>query len=282
MIMRRCGFAWAAISAAVLASGCLSATVVVTIKPDGSGTMLQTVKMNAQLMRQAVQVLGAFQGSNQTGGVDLNFNPLETFKEEALRKAATDFGPGVRYVSSEPIADPDGEGFRAVYAFDNISQVNLPEIPNTPLSGTGTAAAGTKVRFLFDRGETDSVLTVVRTEMSLQPTSAPTAPPAAGGMPGGIPAGLVGMIQPMVKGMRLGLVLQVDGRIVSTTAPASLVSGSQITIVDVDVEKLLADPANLDKLQSVRSLNQLLDPRSSMPGVRMMREPRLIVFFSAR
>ena len=77
-------FALAAV--AVLSTGCLRATYTLNLKPDGSGTIHQTMAMTSMAMQQAAMMAG------ESGSL------IPT--EAKLREAAEGMGTGVRFVSS--------------------------------------------------------------------------------------------------------------------------------------------------------------------------------------
>jgi hypothetical protein len=57
--------------------------------------------------------------------------PIDLTSEDQARSMADALGPGVAYLSSDPIDTPLGEGRHAVYAFRDISQVRISQRPRT-------------------------------------------------------------------------------------------------------------------------------------------------------
>ena len=89
------------------------------MKPDGSGTIEQTLLMNTAALKGMLGGLGGTQQSS--GGIN----------EDELRKAAARLGEGVTYVSSEPLKADDGfEGAKVIYAFTDINKVRVDQDPN--------------------------------------------------------------------------------------------------------------------------------------------------------
>jgi hypothetical protein len=81
------------------------------------------------------------------------------------------------------------------------------------------------------------------------------------------------MMKVMMKGLFVDVSLNVDGRIVKTNAPH--VSGSTVTLLQVDFDKLLADEATLQRLQGATDIKAL----ANVPGLKVITERTLNVEF---
>ena len=81
------------------------------------------------------------------------------------------------------------------------------------------------------------------------------------------------MILPMMRGLYVDVSLVVDGKIIKTNAP--YVSGSQVTLVQFDFDKISATDGALQKLQ------QITDPKllKDIPGIRMATDPVVTIEF---
>src|SRR5580765_7106256 len=93
-------------------TGCLQVDKVVKLKPDGSGTVEETVVMSKEViaqMRQMTSGLGALGGDKPAAsGAAPAFNLMD---EKKLREAAGKMGVGVTFVSAKPVTTASGEGF---------------------------------------------------------------------------------------------------------------------------------------------------------------------------
>src|SRR5689334_16533413 len=81
--------------ASLVLTGCINASTLIKVKPDGSGTLEQTVLMNAQAFRGMFSAMGADGKPAQVGPSTVN--------EAELKAAASKLGEGVTYVSSAPM-----------------------------------------------------------------------------------------------------------------------------------------------------------------------------------
>ena len=224
-----------AVMAAVIGSGCIRSATLINVKPDGTGTIEQTVLMNAAALKGMLGGLGA---PPQSGGINV----------EELRKAAARFGEGVTYVSSEPLKDPDGfEGAKALYSFTDINKLRVDQDPN--LSGSTSGVSATRkednpVTFAMTRTGGLSNLTVTFNDKPAREKAA-----AQTGGPSLDNPQMTEMMKTMFKGFKVNIDLQVAGTIVKTNADH--VAGSKVTLLEMDLGELLADEAKLKEVQKV-------------------------------
>ena len=225
--------------ATVTLTACLDSTTLVKVKPDGSGTVEQTTLVNTAALKG---MMGAKDGK-QIDGPAINRADLE--------RTAARMGKGVTLVSAEPFKGANGfEGTKAIFAFEDISLIQISQDPN--MSG-GTSArtdseptADDPVKFKFTRGATSSTLSI--NYIDKPPSRDPTPNPAGGGdMPDLTNPMVMNLIKTMFKGFKINIGLEVVGSIVKTNA--EYVSGPRITLLEMDVDALLADEEKLKALQ---------------------------------
>src|SRR3954447_26831659 len=143
--MRRLGLV---LLVAALASGCLRSTTSITVKQDGSGTMDQEIGASPQALAM-LRSFGSGGAGDKPGNVQM-FGP-----EQAAAAAAS---MGVRFVSGEPIKTADSEGYRAHFAFDDVSKIkfDMVKAPGPAAEKGGAPPFG----FGFTKGDAASVLTI--------------------------------------------------------------------------------------------------------------------------
>ena len=108
------------LTASIFLSGCIDVHYKVTLKPDGSGSVEETVIMNAAM----VQMIKGFMAMGNENGEQEEFSLLD---EVELRNEAMEMGEGVEYVSGEEIKDNGREGYRALYTFTDINKVKMDQ-----------------------------------------------------------------------------------------------------------------------------------------------------------
>jgi len=253
-----------ALLAVVVCSGCFRATTTITVKQDGSGTMEQEVGASAQ----ALALLRNFgsTGPDQKPGADVQmFGP-----EQAQAVAAA---MGVRFVSGEPVKTAALEGYRAHFAFDDVTKVrlNVAQGAGGPAAQAGAKPSEPPFSFGFVRKDGTSVLTIKTADQ--MPGAGAVLPQLPGGGSPQDNAQAMAMIMPMLRGLFVDVTLAVDGPVVKSSAAA--VADSKITLLQFDFDKVTATEGALQKLQQVTDPKMLKD----IPGVRMVTDPLITIEF---
>jgi hypothetical protein len=229
-----------AVLTAVFSAGCIRSATLITVKSDGSGTVEQTMLMNAAALKGMLGGFGAPEQNTSAGPTDADF-----------KRTATRMGEGVTYVSSEPVKMPDGfEGAKAIYAFTDITKLRIDQDPQMSGSSTGgfstTSKGSDPVTFGFVKTATGSTLTVTVNEKPKADTDKPSSP--AGGPSMDNPQ-MTEMMKTMFKGFKVSIDVEVAGKILETNADH--VSGSRVTLLEMDLEALLSDEEKLKEVQKV-------------------------------
>jgi hypothetical protein len=224
-------------------TACLNSTTLVKVKPDGSGTVEQTTLVN----------MAAIKGMMGSGG-DKTAPQGPMMNRADLERMAESMGKGVRLVSTEPAKGEMGfEGTKAIFAFDDINEIQVSNGPPNMSGGTSGRARSSQptqddpVRFKLTRSGGTSTLTINYVDRPGGDQPAQPNPAGGGDMPDLTNPMIMNMMKTMLAGMRINIGVQVLGSIVKTNA--EYVSGSQLTLLDLDVAALLADEAKLKALQ---------------------------------
>jgi hypothetical protein len=259
----------ALIGMGVVASGCINSASLVKIKPDGSGTIEQTMLVNMAAIKGLMSGMGASQ-TKESGGV---LNEAE-FKRAGERM-------GVRPVSLTPMKEGGFEGAKAIYAFDDITKVRVDQDPQLGGRAAGTTPGSrvstSPIKFGLTRQGATSVLTITVDEKAADSATARAqdAPSLES-----IDPAMMQMIKTMFDGFRILIDVEVDGKIVKTNA--DYVSGSRITLLEVDMAGVFADEAKLKALQSKvqpgSSISELRPYLKDIKGVKV-NHPALTIEF---
>lgn len=242
-----------AIVSTVALTACINSTTLIKLKADGSGTVEQTTLMNVAALKSFAP--GA---DKQMGGVN----------KADLQRTATRMGKGVRLVSAEPFKGANGfEGSKAIFAFDDINQIQVSQGPSMGGSMGGSTDGRMSpeptpedpVKFTLTRTGGTSTLTIAFID---QPGGAGKADPGANPMAGMDLTSpmMMGMIKSMFAGFKINIDLEVAGAIVKTNA--EYVTGSRLTLLEMDMDSLLADEAKLKALQGK------LGPDASLSAIK--------------
>ena len=221
---------------ALTTSACFQMTTVLRVNADGSGTITHRMVYTKAALAQLKQ-FAAFGGGR--GGGD----PLS---EQQSRDMTASIGPGVTYLSSELLTTPLGQGREAIYAFTDVSTLRISTQPAAPggisikTPGFNTQPSPTEsITFtMTHEANGNAVLHIHVPEPNyLDFFGSPQA------------AGQIGMIKTMLAGARVLLAAEPAGTLVRTSSP--FVEGPRVTLLDVDLDTVLADETLLPRIQAV-------------------------------
>ena len=225
----------AMISCGVALTGCFQVERVVTVKPDGSGTVEETMLLSKKAL---AAMTSAFGNGQQQQTQQQQTDDFDLVKEDDLKKAAAGMGEGVRYLKSSKISDEKFVGYRVVYAFNDINKLLVDKGPPKMEGQPGVVDASKAAQFSFTPGSPATL--VIKGGMGEHKVAAPEteeAPPAPAGEPN--PQDMA-MLKEMFDGMRFAMSVVVDGNIIKTNATHR--EGNRIILADVDFSKILSMP----------------------------------------
>jgi hypothetical protein len=219
-------------------TACLDSTTIVKVKPDGSGTVEQTTLVNTAALKGMMGGAG-----KETAAPEINRADLE--------RTAARMGKGVRLVSAEKTTGAAGfEGTKAIFAFDDINDIQISQDPNLSGSTSGRLSSepttDDPVKFKLTRGATSSTLSINFIDKA--PGAPDVNPAGKGDVPDLTNPMVMNMLKTLFQGFKINIALEVVGSIVKTNA--EYVSGPRITLLEMDMASLLADEAKLKALQS--------------------------------
>ncbi len=225
------------VAASVILVGCINSATLVKVKPDGSGTIEQTTLVNTSALK-----------SMMPGG-QATETPGSVINKADLERQAERMGKGVRLVSAEPASGGGFEGVKAIYAFDDINQVEVNQDPS--MSGTSDGQFNTAppknespIKFTLTKNGANPVLTI---QLQDKPTTADAAPAGPAGGPDMADPAVLNMMKAMFDGFKVAIDVEVLGSIVNTNA--EYVEGSRVTLLEMDMGALFADQEKLKALQ---------------------------------
>jgi hypothetical protein len=246
--------------------GCLETVTLLHVGKDGSGTIEQSVIISNSFK----ELMLGFGGSEED---------FELLDREELEAKAASFGPGVRFVSAEALETESGAGYKAVYAFEDITKVRINQNPgeNLPTPDSGQPAEeepeGEFLSFSFQPGST-ARLTVRRPELKHEESEAEEVEET-----GGSDEEIPDMIKELYRDMRIEIALEVEGDIVETNATHT--EGSKITYLALDFGKLLENEETFTTLMesNPESLEELKELIHDYPGIQMELQEEVQIAF---
>ncbi len=253
------------------AGGCFQMTTVVKVNGDGSGTIDHSMLVTRAALAQ-LQNFAAFSGG-RSATVDLT-------SEDQARAMARDLGPGVTYVSSAPIETPLGRGRRAVYSFEDISQLHISGKPETPagIRVPGQGLVSSDITCSFSREPNGNAVVHINIP-ELKPEDLPGVAGQNGSTqePNPALAQQFAMVRALLAGARMTVALEPAGQLVRTNGP--YVEGSRVTLLDVDVDQLLGNEELLARLRQATTPDELKGALKDVPGLKIPLEREITVEF---
>ena len=245
-------------------AGCFQVDQVVTVLPDGSGTVEETFMISRKIAESMAALTG---GMDEQQGSDGTVKPpvkeQSFFKDDEIKKRAENFGADVRFVKMERLANKQFEGYKAVYAFSNINTLRLDQ-GNQGMPGQGRESAPKGTEFVFTPGKT-ATLVVKQNKKTDTAGSVPETPPPAKEAT----AEELAMVRQMFDGLRVSTTLVIKGKIVDSNATYR--TDSTITLAEVDFGKILDKPELLAKMAALQPGDQAgaMEMVKKLPGMKI-------------
>ena len=201
--------------------------------------------------------------------------------QEQLEEMARRMGPGVSPVSAEPLESGSAKGYKVVFRFTDINQVRLNQNPASGLSGSPMAAAAAdpeaeeSYTFRFTRGN-PGVLQIIAPPEPPQEAEEEADPQSMGQEER---EAMLEMMRLLYKDLRVRISVELPGSIVSSNA--SYRQGNRVTLVDLDLTRLLEDEARFRQLAMAnpKTLQESKALLQNTPGIRVELKERVEVRF---
>jgi len=227
-------------------TGCMENAALMKLNKDGSGTLTYRIYLSGEMMQMAQSMGG------ETEGAALDLSSLDPI--ESIKKGMGDkFGDAATLKGTKDIANKQGwKGVEAIYEFEDVNKLNLVDMGkevDSDDSGGGMSNMGTPYRFEFVGGDVASLKIIPITtdeDAAREAVEAATdempEDMAGMGMEGMEDLGMA-MMKPMMAGMRITLLVAVDGEIVETNSKfRSEKRPNVVTLMDIRMDKLFEHP----------------------------------------
>ncbi len=263
------GFLLVVLSAVALA-GCISVETTVKLNRDGSGQIIEKIGIGKEMANMAASMGGEEEGP-------------KPFSKEQFADDAKKFGGGVKFVSVEESQDERMKYFTVVYAFDDISKIDIDQNQGNVVSSPGGQTGSKKkepVKFSFDAGEDYSTLTIRMPESddSGDESSVELPSEEMDVSPETEEAGLQ-MMKMMFKGMHFAVKIDFNGEIVETDA--TNVDGNTVTLLEMDFDAIMDDAETLKKLNAKQpeGIEEIKELLKDIEGLKFELQEKMEVRF---
>jgi len=271
----------AVVTCVAFLGGCFQVETKVRVNPDGSGTVEERMLMSDKVIKQIDEMSKAF------AGPEAKSEPFTLHDQKELRKRAGAMGEGVKFVSSKEISSNGYTGYRAIYSFRDINKLRLsqegPKM-SAESSGEQEKSGGKPFVFRFTPGkEARLVVFQPRNEPSGRKeepkAGTETVPEGQEAKPALTPEQEREAME-MVKGMRFSMVVEVNGKVLSSNATHR--DGSRVTVIEFDLDKMGNDPEKLRLLKNTDPTNYagMKELMKSFPGIKADLNDQIEIVFS--
>ncbi len=254
-------------------SSCLEVNNTVNLKKDGSGTIVEEMKLGGQI----VGMLAGLGGEG--GGME------QMFSEEEGKKRATKLGKGVKLTKFEKIDADGSKGARMTFEFADINDVKLSLSDSTSsleqMGPQGAEQEGKENEKPFTFDYKDGVLTMNNPSAEADAAKQAEAKKAMEEAKANLPEGLgipdaegpeakqmQAMMMGMMKDMKMSLKINIVDGIAETDATHR--DGNTVTLMDMNFGKLMENPEVMKDLQNLNMQDpaEMQKKLASIEGVK--------------
>ena len=270
LAMRRLASLAVALLVAFGLAGCFQNEVVINVNPDGSGTIVETFLLTPAALEQ----MRAMQAQFSDDGEEFSL-----IDKDELTEQAAQYGAGVRFVSAEPLKSDAGEGYRATYAFDDVTKLDV----KMDQAGGDSAPMGMDddspgLRFDFTPGDLASLTIRVPQEEAMADAAEESGmADEMANADSAQQAMAMEMMRGMLDGMHIRMVVAPQGTIASTDATYR--EDGRIVLLDVTGDILLDDSGALQKLSATQDPAAARALLADIPGLKVETQEEVSVSF---
>lgn len=241
---------------ALCLNSCFQQETTVHLKKDGSGTITSDVRLTKQMLAMPAE--------------DLKMMLAEA--EKSAKQQATQFGEGVTFVKFEKINQGDSKGWRSSYRFEDINKIKVRHDCEMTSNEGGPIVIENEKLITFKYS--DGNLTI-RPNMDKEADKGNKPDAAAGGEK--LPDEVAAPMKAMLGELKYSIKLAVDPGISDSNATHR--AGNTITLLEVDMSKVLEKDENIRKLRAVdeKDKSAALQALRGVDGVKMETKPEITV-----
>jgi hypothetical protein len=253
---------------------------VIKLNADGSGTIEETVLMSKATIQQIEAMTKQMQDSvSKGGGAPEASKPFDLLDEKKLKQEAEQMGEGTAYVSATKLDTADSSGYKAIFSFKDINKLKIDQNPSgsTPsMGGDAPQPSNDKkelLAFHFTPGHPGEL------KVTMPAPNFLPKPPEAQKDDSAEDDAKLAQIQQMLKDMKVLVAIEPQGSIVKTNATYH--EGSRVTLMEMDFNKLIADPAHLKQFAKAnpQSLEEAKKIIKDIPGIKVETNREITVQF---
>jgi hypothetical protein len=251
-------------------SSCMTIDSLITVEPDGSGTVVDKVVLKAAAKQMFKQMSGGEDAGEDAGDATAEMLDEEQYKERAKQL-------GAEFVGVKKVAGDD-DGVEVTYKFSDITKVKFTPFEGGMGGGMGGLGEDEEeeetepVRFEFTPGSPATVKVKLPKDFHDLKSGAEGA---GGGGEDEVGPEMMAMMAPMFKDMKMRVRMRFGKEIVKTNATVS--QGNNVILMFVDFGKVVAAPGGLKKMMEMDGKDR--ESINKTPGIKMELKDEFDVTF---
>ncbi len=240
-------------------SSCYQFSSVITVNPDGSGSIDQTILFRKDF-----------------------FGNMDVYDEEELKIGAYEYGSGVEYLSSQRIEIENMTGYSVKYSFEDITRIEVDRGMTSALISDPTGMLdidSERLQFRFVKREDESQLTILFPEMMDDDIETEEMDSPFLFDDNAETEEISEVVKELYSGMKLSSQIRINGRILQTDA--SFREDKVITLVEVDFDKILENDDALKYMMQLtpEAIDAFQDRAEVMSGIKMESKDEVKIIF---
>ena len=253
--------------AVLVLPGCFQSETTIHLNKDGSGTLVEETKLSGQMLAMMDQMAAGFGG----GGAAKEDPTAKMFSEDKAKERAASLGEGVTFEKSEAVTANGAKGARVTYKFKDVNTLKVTTSdgmknasPMGGMPGAPAAKKGEPIRFQYADGKLVVKMPVDQAAKEAAEGDTEESPADAAEMPD-MNSPEAAAMKEMFADMKMSLKLVVEPGIAETDA--SHKEGNTITLVEMEMGKLMENADEFKKLQKVDQK----DPVAAMEALKNIK-----------
>ena len=270
--MKRHILSIASLLAIISLNSCLQHETTINLQKDGSGTLIEETRMSAMMLAMTSGIASSIEEGKEEAEADVPFKDL--LSEERNKKRAKELGEGVTFVKAEPVTLGTHQGARITYRFDDINKLRIS-------GDDGMSKMNSEMEAPDDAKDDRKhmVFNYKNGVLSIQPKLDEDGekPADKNEAPKEQTAQEMAMMKQMLTDMKVSMKLVIDSGIAETNA--SHHENNTITIMEMDMNKVLEKPENLKKLTDLdnESPAEAMKTMSQINGIKVETKPEITI-----
>jgi len=255
----------------VLLSGCIQDTIVIHVRPNGSGTIEETCLLSNTMFDLVGSIAGSVADSGKGAGVQDNgdatkkssIRDAEQTREDIIAKMIKDaekraetFGSTVKFMSAKSVKTDIASGYNAVYAFQYIGQIRVNQNLGARMEGKVADKSDSpreeNLLFKFTKGPPSKLVIILPQEKEIgddRSGAQDTGKDVGGKSNQGTSDQTPVMVKNIFQDIKVKIALQFEGTILKTNATYR--DDSTVTLIEIDGGKIIGNGVLFKRMLSI-------------------------------